>query len=620
MTESPDRVPKERISIELKRLPWAKDLSETALREFAEVGEWVQYQAGDYVHRAEEPMKFVYFIVSGRLQATLFDSLGNQILEKSLVRGSVFGLFSVAIADQSRTNVVATEASSVIRLELQTMLKIVAKHADLQMCVYRLAAGIVKQIIEVDRTLSQPSVVGMVHQSEASRPLTRQLLTRLQQIESHPCVATDDPQWRPIDGVPSRVIFKNGELFTAQQSGELLKEWSQFGRIFIDLRGNHSLEHLARMFSYVDAVLWCVRPDDAKTAIGTLRALQERVAGLKSKVRLVWLLDNQTQVAPHEPEQRQLVERDFKVSFESPSKQQSRLLQQGIERIIHYLRGIQIGLALGGGAARGMAHLGVLKALEQNGIVIDMLAGTSAGAMTGTVYASGMDADYAVECFKTDLSLPWAYRQMPGGGYWYLLRKYRKNKFDPMLRKYLGQARLEQLAIPMLTVTVDLVEGVQVVRGTGDATHAILESINLPVLSNPRVSSGRALVDGGLVNNIPADVLVENGCNFVLASSVTAQLEQDFMDIRSARTTPKFKLFSALQVLMRGQLVQAFNMNAIGVEPADFVIESDVSAFDLSEFSRADEMAIAGAEAANESAAKLKQLLSQLDPKLFPPS
>ncbi len=62
----------------------------------------------------------------------------------------------------------------------------------------------------------------------------------------------------------------------------------------------------------------------------------------------------------------------------------------GLERIIHALRGVRIGLALGGGAAKGMAHLGVLKALEENGIVVDMIAGTSAGAMTGILYASGM--------------------------------------------------------------------------------------------------------------------------------------------------------------------------------------------------------------------------------------
>ncbi len=88
------------------------------------------------------------------------------------------------------------------------------------------------------------------------------------------------------------------------------------------------------------------------------------------------------------------LERDFKLTLDAPGANQNSLLQHGLERIVHHLRGIQIGLALGGGAARGMAHLGVLKALEQHGIYIDMLAGTSAGAMVGTLYAAGLDPEY----------------------------------------------------------------------------------------------------------------------------------------------------------------------------------------------------------------------------------
>ena len=178
-----------------------------------------------------------------------------------------------------------------------------------------------------------------------------------------------------------------------------------------------------------------------------------------------------------------------------------------------------------------MSHLGVLKALEQNGIVVDMIAGTSAGAMTGVVYASGLDCDYSADQFAADLRPSWIFRHLPRGNHWYLLYKYRRGHFDPMLRKYLHDWRLEQLAVPCLSVTVDLVSGNSVVRERGDAVHAILESINLPVLSVPIVRDGQALIDGGLVNNIPADVLVSMGCNFVIAVSVTAKMEKEFCDI-----------------------------------------------------------------------------------------
>ena len=125
------------------------------------------------------------------------------------------------------------------------------------------------------------------------------------------------------------------------------------------------------------------------------------------------------------------------------------------------------------------------------------------------------------------------------------------------------------------------------------------------------------MVDGGLVNNIPADVLVGKGCNFVLASSVTAKLEREFVGIRPDEPNQKHRSPSFLKVLMRGYLVQNYNMNDVGVQPADFVIEPDVTAFDLSEFERADEMAAVGQETTVESLVQIKHLLNKLDPQLF---
>jgi predicted acylesterase/phospholipase RssA len=330
----------------------------------------------------------------------------------------------------------------------------------------------------------------------------------------------------------------------------------------------------------------------------------------------VWLLDQKAPIAPHVPELHELAERDFKLTLEAPSGEQDGLLRHGFERIVHHLRGIQIGLALGGGAARGMAHLGVFKALEQHGIYIDMLAGTSAGAMTGTLYAAGLDPEHLIRIFKTDLQPSWLFRHLPAGSYWYLLYKYRRNQFDSMLRKYLSHATIEQLLLPMFTVSVDLVEGGPVVSERGDATIAILKSINLPPLALPIIDSGQASVDGGVLNNIPANVLVAKGCNFVIASSVTAKLEKDFMGIRSKGASAT-GFFSIPQVIMRQNMIQHYNMNSVGVQPADFVVAPDVTSFDISEFTRADEMALIGEASTNATVADLRKMLSRLDSKLF---
>lgn len=603
---------RERLQAELLRLDWAKGLSEETFAAITTTAEWVEFRAGDVVVELDSEIAHVSFLITGRMQATLYDSVGKEILKDTLVRGSVIGLFALGLPDRSHFTVQATEHSTAIRLTLLQLLQLTAKHADFQLAMFRLAASRFKQyVMDVDRSLPKPSVVGIIHHSEGSRPLTGRLARRLQELDESLCIAGDDERWKPDGNIPFMLLVGDDE----RQS--IPKDWSEHRRLLMDVRANHSPEAMMRFLNYVDIVLWCIRPQDAPAAVGLLQELEKSVPGWRDKIRIVWLLNANAPFAPYVPELYELAKRDFKLTFDAPGANQSSLLQQGVERIVHHLRGVQIGLALGGGAARGMAHLGVLKVLEQNGIYIDMLAGTSAGALTGGMYAAGFDPDYIIHRFKSDLQPPWLFRQLPGGGYWYLLYKYRRNQFETMLRKYLDRAGLEQLILPTFAISVDLVEGAPLVREVGDATVSILESINLPPLSLPIVRSGEALVDGGLLNNIPANVLVSKGCNFVIASTVTAKLEKDFAEIRSKGSHRKSRFFSTIQVIMRQTMIQGYSMNSVGIQPADFVLAPDVTSFDLSEFTRADEMAIIGEATTNANVAKLRNMLNKLDPKLF---
>jgi predicted acylesterase/phospholipase RssA len=155
------------------------------------------------------------------------------------------------------------------------------------------------------------------------------------------------------------------------------------------------------------------------------------------------------------------------------------------------------------------------------------------------------------------------------------------------------------------------------VRDRGDAVHAILESINLPVLSSPICRNGQALIDGGFVNNIPADVLTSQDCNFLIAVSVTAKIKREFGANTPDTPTLRMRIPSSLQTLLRTLEVQNFNLNRVGALPAEVVIEPDVVDFDLSEFMRAEELSRVGEQAAISQLAKIQRLLARLDPGLF---
>jgi predicted acylesterase/phospholipase RssA/CRP-like cAMP-binding protein len=606
-----------RLYIELQRLDWAHPLKEEIIQDIAASAELTELQAGEVIIELDSEIDHVYFVVTGRLAGALFDRLGKEIHRDIFVRGSVVGLFSVLLSDRSHLHVEAVEPTTVIHLTLDDLLRLTAKHREFQLTMFRIAANIVKHLVMVDRDLPKPAAVGVVHHSDASRPLAAALARRLRQLGESPCVAGDDERWKPEDGIPHRLLFENGVSIGPEQIKQLLKEWTSYNRLFLDFRADHSADDLDRMVSYSDIVLWCIRPKDVAAAVQTLKAVERSVPRLREKVCMVWVLNQDAPAPPYVQELYEFAARDFKTFSGELKPNQGKLLQQGVERIVHHLRGVQIGLALGGGAARGMAHFGVLKSLERHGIYADMLAGTSAGAMVGALYASGMDPEYMTQCFKSELRPPWLFRWLPNGGYWYLLYKYRRGRFEPMLRKYLEKLRMEQLVIPVTTISVDLVDAIPLVRDTGDATHNVLESINLPPLSLPIVQFEQAVVDGGLLNNVPANELVAKGCNFVIASTVSSKLEKDFMGIRSKKPQRMSKFISTIQVLMRQSMIQSYSMNDVGVKPADFVIAPDVTSFDLSEFTRADEMAVIGEGATDESVHQLKGMLSKLDPNLF---
>ncbi len=606
----------DRLCVELRRLEWARQLKDEAIQEIASTAELMELQAGQIVVELATEAKDIYFVISGRLEGIVFDHFGNEVQRNISSRGMMVGLFAALLPERSLLQVEALEPTIVMRLSLDELLRLTAEHRDFQLAMFRVSANMVKQLVMVGRDLPQPPVVGVVHHSPSSRPLTRKLMRRLSELGESVCVAGDDARWKPDDGIPFRLILEDGKLLGTEQAKHQLKEWAAVDRLWIDVSTNLTVGELTRLIKYADIVLWCIQPQDVAAAVQMIRALAQSTR-LSEKIRIVWCLEHDVPAAPYAPELYKLAARDFKTFSGQPGPNQGKLCQQGVERIVHHLRGVQIGMALGGGTARGMAHLGVLKALEEHGIYVDMLAGTSAGAMTGTVYASGMDPDYCTQCFKEDLRPSWIFRKLPGGGYWYLLFKYRCHRFDPMLRKYLQHLRMEQLVIPMITIAVDLVDGVPVLRDTGDATHNILESINLPPLSLPIVQSDQVLVDGGLLNNVPANVLVAQGCNFVIASTVTARLEKDFLGIGSKPTRGRRTFFPTLQVIMRQNMIQSHSMNSVGIQPADFVIAPDVTSFDISEFTRADEMAVIGERTTNETVQHLKRMLSRLDAKLF---
>ncbi len=171
----------------------------------------------------------------------------------------------------------------------------------------------------------------------------------------------------------------------------------------------------------------------------------------------------------------------------------------------------RVGLALGGGGMRGMAHVGVLRVLEQAGIPVDCIAGTSAGSLVGAAYAAGLRSDRLL-----DLALQMRWRSIsrpvwPRDGFVSFAR----------LESYLidagGDLSFGQLKIPYAAVAANLATGEQVVLSRGRLAPAVRASCSVPGIVTPIDLGGQRLVDGGIANNLPISVVRELGADVVIA-------------------------------------------------------------------------------------------------------
>jgi NTE family protein len=190
----------------------------------------------------------------------------------------------------------------------------------------------------------------------------------------------------------------------------------------------------------------------------------------------------------------------------------------------------RIGLALSGGAARGIAHVGVLRALKENQIPIDAIAGASAGALIGGAYASGLSIE---ELESMARAFRWRYTSRPSFSRLGLQSNARMEKF---LRAHLPVTRFEDLKIPFAALVMDLQQGTPIVfRDEGDLPFAIRASACIPMFYTPiRDTSGRWLVDGGLVANLPISYARDLGADVVIAVDVNSEGIRFFEDPRTA--------------------------------------------------------------------------------------
>ncbi len=240
------------------------------------------------------------------------------------------------------------------------------------------------------------------------------------------------------------------------------------------------------------------------------------------------------------------------------------------------------GIAFGGGATRGLAHIGVIKVLEENNIKFDMVAGNSAGSIVGAFYAAGMTSNEMYDIAK-DLN-PTEFLGLN------LKRKglFKSDKLQELLKKYVGDKTFADLDVPFRCVAVNLHNGELVELSDGPVVRAVRASCSVPGVFSPTPIDDLLLVDGGILNSVPGDILVNMGATFTVAVNLNSD--------RGMLSDPK----SGLDVIWSALKI-AWNENTIQrLKDIDVVIAPDLKDYTYYDLKHIDKMVAIGEKAARE--------------------
>ncbi len=256
----------------------------------------------------------------------------------------------------------------------------------------------------------------------------------------------------------------------------------------------------------------------------------------------------------------------------------------------------KVALVLGGGAARGFAHVGVIRALEQEKIPVDLVVGTSVGSLIGAIYAydtNSFELEWTAFALEKDSIFDYGIFSAFTG-----LGPVKGDKLEEFVKSKVPVANIEDLKMPFAAVATDLNRGTRVVLDRGPLARAVRASCSIPGVFQPVDHQGRLLVDGGVVDNIPISVAREMGADLVIAVDI-------------GESVVNFNITNMIDVVIQAANIM-FNENVkYKKKEADVLIRPAVGNVGMLDFTQKKRCVQAGIEAAHAAMPDIKKKMEE---------
>ena len=580
-------------------------LDDSEIRSIVEATTRKTFASGETMCRQGDVGTSMYFIISGRAQISV-DKAGESkpVILNTLGPGQHFGEMSMLNCSPRTATATAIMETEVAKLGHDDFQELVNSIPGFTANLSRTLGVWLRGQLSGEKKSRAIRVLGIVRRGSLDECLGTAVAKALTGVESSVISWSANPSvWDSVDVETHALDVDRTDTIRG-----LAEKIEPHSHAIIDFDASTATP---RQLLQCERVWWVVdRDENEPTELEKIQRSVNEVPALANRLQIVEVHKKSEQIPPPLTHQLELAHPTLRIQRNGQGDFFGYRVQD-VARLQHVLQGITLGLVLGGGGARGLAHIGVLQVLEQHGLYFDRIAGTSAGSIVGCGYASAMTPKDILHLINMEMTPPKWIQKLPAGKRWYLFADFRRGKIETKLRKYLYDYDLTQLLIPTCTVAVDLVYGNQVVSTSGDVVSSIRASANHPLFGAPIMKDEFALVDGGILNNVPATVLRNQGADFILTVDVGSELDPTFGKMKKDRLGVLTRRVGYMSTLLRVLDIIQRGHSKTHIAESDFVIVPKCAAYPFEDFTKANELSVIGRTAAEESIDDLVNTLKQ---------
>ncbi len=563
------------------------------------------FKSGEILIRQGEIGTSMFIIVSGRVRLSISKIDGGEEIVNILQQGDHFGELSLLIGGRRAATATAVMDTTVLEISKRDFYELTKTSPEFSIKLSRTIGKWLLGTQSRKNTRHKLSVIGLVRTTELTGMIVHSIAYFFADKQKKIEVFTDRFSFWELTS--HKNSFPVHTLNPAVDNSEFLSNLTaaikRSDHVFVDLYGG---KVTAELLLQCERIWWFIEQNTStnEAFAGLAKNILTQQPELKNRIQAVWI----------QPKSYNLAE-NFLCEIPTNltavgcvySAFNEAVRPADLARLYHMARGVHLGLALGGGGAHGLAHIGVISAFEENGIYFDRVAGTSAGAIIAVGLGAGFKPKRLLSLFNNEMKPPWFMDFFPKASQAHLWALFRFGLIEHRLRKYLKNLRLEQLLMPVHTISVDLISGQAVIRSEGEAVGSVLESINYPVFSKPIWRDGLALVDGGVLINVPSSVLRQQRADYIVAVDVGTKLHPQFGDNTAQTPEKKIKQVGYLSTLNRILEVSTHELAKMHMSESDFLIAPDTSSFPFADFTRGEQLFEVGYAAAQQIMPQLKR-------------